>query len=282
MFKCTWAVASSMYGARFQMFCERRLKFTEGAIVFEIGLKVPCEALAGDGKEEAFRAFLDTDESDELLRFNLLEKNLVSEFLSSDLDEVPRGKQLKETPPSFGIYPIRIRIDESPVRDHTAFSFNIGFVIVGPSMKAPGHDTIRFFRVHSHLRNTGLARRALFEFLSLQRFGKLKLYSDRVPKLVSHVEQRRFERIYESVIREIMEINISKESPKSDDESFELIFYEPESHSSAPEDEFAWSVNSALYHRPDCADVGKIDENNMRRGQAPKDKRPHGCVEGKK
>ena len=136
MVRATWAVTASSFGARFQIFCRRRLDLTVGAVRIQ-GHDLP----AGDGAR--------LDELVESLgadgRLNFLECDLVRSFV-------------ERNPATDRLLILRLAVREPVVElgeeGAAELELTVGFALVA------GRDLV-YLRIQDHLRKMGLARRAL-------------------------------------------------------------------------------------------------------------------------
>lgn len=136
MVRATWAVTASSFGARFQIFCQRRLDLTVGAV------RVRSHALP-DGAGAGLDELLESLSADG--RLNFLERDLVHEFA-------------ERNPGTDRLLILRLAVRE-PVAgpeeaDAAELELTFGFAL------AAGKDLV-YLRVQDHLRKMGLARRAL-------------------------------------------------------------------------------------------------------------------------
>lgn len=173
MFRVSWAIGSSTFGARFQNFCRRRL-----------GLDVRRDVLVGPPApiKEAL-------ESDTL---NFFEKDLLTQFIEEN--------------PQLGadsVYPLHVMVDD-PMRktEDVAFLFTFGFALAGT---VDGQKALLYFRIQNHLRKMGLPREALGQLignLGLQQtcLGLLQRSDD---EAVTPEKQRQFAQLFEAVKAEI-------------------------------------------------------------------------------
>ncbi len=173
MFRVSWAIGSSTFGARFQNFCRRRLSLDirRGVLV---GPPMPLE--------EAQR-------SDTL---NFFEKELLAQFVEQNQ---PLG--------SDAVYPLHVIVDD-PMRktEDVAFLFTFGFALAGT---VDGQKALLYFRIQNHLRKMGLPREALAQLISnldLQqtRLGLLQRGDD---EAVTPEKRRQFAQLFETVKAEI-------------------------------------------------------------------------------
>jgi Patatin-like phospholipase len=136
MFRVTWAIASSIYGARFRDFCRRRLHLDRGVV--EKGDSIPIEV----GDNDRVR-FVDT------LRARTDGVFGPAEALA--LKELVQAKQLLKK--SMVIYPLVLSVKEPGGKG--AVSGGIGFAVVDDS------NQLIYLWIQEHLRSTGLARESL-------------------------------------------------------------------------------------------------------------------------
>ena len=131
MFRVTYAIAFSTYGARFQQFCRDRFSLSEG----EIDVK---------GKFQFY------SQNDVDLYLNQAEKSRELNFLEKELIQVFQAAHL-----GFNcIIPLRLCV-ANPMADEQKQWFSFGFALARTrDMK------IVYLRVQDHLRKSGLARRA--------------------------------------------------------------------------------------------------------------------------
>ncbi|MHC5022452.1 MAG: patatin-like phospholipase family protein [Planctomycetota bacterium] len=200
MFRLTWAVTVSCYGSRVQGFCEKHLGFDPGTIEIGDGFDVSASSIPSHAKK---KAFWDGKVQDHGL--NYFEARLLDTFLRNHCERIrglaaaqraPKGTRLTWT-----VSPIQIRLPESPIRDNADFHYNVGFAVTGPG--APNlTDCLVCFRIQSHLRMMGLARRALEAMLSNDRFRSLSLDLETEfdsTEEVDSQDRHRFTQLFESV-----------------------------------------------------------------------------------
>jgi hypothetical protein len=129
MFRVTYAITFSTYGARFQQFCRNRLDLTEGEIKIEAKLDL--------------LPFLETAEKS--LELNFLEIELIRKF---------EGKIAFDR-----IIPFCLCVKNQNVPDkkeESEIQYEFGFAL------ALGTKLV-YFRIQDHLRKSGLARKAFHE-----------------------------------------------------------------------------------------------------------------------
>ena len=130
MFRVTYAITFSTYGARFQQFCLNRLDLAEGEIKFEA-------------------------KSDLLQFLSTAEKNLELNFL-----EIELIRKLHAGMKHFDIIiPLRLCVinpTESVEKKECEIQYEFGFALARGEK-----NELVYFRIQDHLRNSGLARKAL-------------------------------------------------------------------------------------------------------------------------
>lgn len=136
MFRVTWAITASTYGARFQNFCKRRLDLDIG----EIGVGKPTAFAAGVAEQVA-----ELERLESALVLNFYEKTLIEQIVRMDGDG-----------PERYLYPLEITVSIPELPDRISFPFGFAWVRNG---------ALRFFRIQDHLRSMGLGRRALEAFI---------------------------------------------------------------------------------------------------------------------
>jgi hypothetical protein len=134
MFRLTWAISASTYGARFQSFCERHLGLTIGDVEVR-ELRPKAQPKAHDVISLLHQAKQDQD-------LNLLEVDLIERFRGHNPSSVDK------------IFLLQLVVKD-PI-DHTkSVQFTFGFALVDQS------NTLVYFRMQDHVRKMGLARQAL-------------------------------------------------------------------------------------------------------------------------
>jgi Patatin-like phospholipase len=173
MFRVTWAIVSSTFGARFQNFCRKHLSLDIRRDVL-VGPPMPLE--------EAQR-------SDTL---NFFEKELLEQF-------VEQNAQLG----ADAVYPLHVIVDD-PMRktEDVAFLFTFGFALAGT---VDGQTALLYFRIQNHLRKMGLPREALAQLISnldiqQTRLGLLRRDDD---EAVTPEKRRQFAQLFETVKAEV-------------------------------------------------------------------------------
>ncbi|MBT8371586.1 MAG: hypothetical protein KJO34_11525, partial [Deltaproteobacteria bacterium] len=219
MFRFTWSVTASTFGARFQKFCEQRMNFRRDEIqigLIENGLLTGCEVTLDTIDKYSSQAAAQgvstkspdpvnaesSGDSDTVLvdfwkvapkkfGFNYFERRMIEDLLRTNL------KPCK-------IFPIFIKTDDNPLKDDAHFYFNVGFVMMDLEQKQ-----IYYFRIQNHLRQMGLARRSLRALLSHALFQQNPVCvefikpSPKAPEIPSTVDRLNFEHLFHSVRNEI-------------------------------------------------------------------------------
>lgn len=133
MMRATWSVTAATFGARFQVFCKRRLGLEVGSLV------VQEERLERTRVDETLRSLAADG------RLNSLERGLVAELAERNPD-VDRLLLLRLA--------VRDPAGEATRDDVADFRFTFGFALVRDA-------GLLYFRIQDHLRKMGLARRSL-------------------------------------------------------------------------------------------------------------------------
>ncbi len=176
MVRVTWAVAGSTYGARFQTFVRRELGLDVGRVACVERKPVARGKLTDRIKRVAVKAY-------SAMELNALERNLVGEFVDAN-PQTARGLVL---------YVLQ-QVVEQPVDPELNIEFTFGFALVRSG-------ALVYLRVQDHLRQMGLARRALAQLL----LDGYVTDFDPVPasKLVDERHMRAFTHLYRSVKLEV-------------------------------------------------------------------------------
>jgi hypothetical protein len=175
MFRVTWAISASTYGARFQNFCKRRLELDVG----DVQIGDPHTIVQEPATVEEVIEKLEED-----MVINFFETELVRRLLkgSEEIDE-------------YNIYPFQLKV-AVPARDEYIL-FNFGFAL---TVK----QTLKYFRVQDHLRKMGLGRRALellihqHNITDFERLDPLKKDPGSLPAQEIH----KFETLFISIQKE--------------------------------------------------------------------------------
>jgi hypothetical protein len=169
MLRVTWAMSAATYGMRFQSFCKRRLGLELGS--------VEVNDIATTGAIGAL---------------NFLEENLVSELarqhtsLRRDALEIDRIQVVVSNPQEAG----------------KSVRLPVGLAITVASRT--GSEVV-YFRIQDHLRRMGLARVALRELIANRNVTRARplCLTKLALETVGAEEQRRFERLFRSVLYEL-------------------------------------------------------------------------------
>jgi len=142
MFRVTWAMSSSAYGARFQTFCERHLDLPVGVVSVEqlLELQKPGQPVLGNWEQEAQAK----------LGVNFWEVKLLQDFFRQKGNDILAGDQ---------IHALQMVVKD-PRDQQQEVRINFGFAL----LQATGgwrQGVLRHLRVQDHLRRMGLGRRAL-------------------------------------------------------------------------------------------------------------------------
>lgn len=181
MLRVTWAVSASIYGSRFQRFCETRLHLDLG--------EVQIRKLAPEAADPS-ALFKPTDLLSQAKNdgdLNFREDKLIRNFLR-------RHEQFDTDATTIYLLQLAIRdiTQEKDVEPCICFTFGFALVV---------EDKILYVRVQDHLRKMGLARRALAKLLAHQPDIKLDLTE--VPTdFVDKIEVERFNNLFQSVAYE--------------------------------------------------------------------------------
>jgi hypothetical protein len=217
MFRFTWSVTASTFGARFQTFCEQKMKFRKYEVKIGIdkngdpeGLEIKknivdkhllSKSMADQSGESPFSEYLDKfwKDAENKFGFNRLESKLLVSLI-------------KENRKSCTIYPIFIRVEDNPLKDKLKFDLNVGFFIMDEIIDN-SHKELYYFRIQNHLRKMGLGRDSLLVFLSHKYFRKkkIKLNFIRPPsnalEVPSKKEKKYFEMLFHTVKSEVETIH---------------------------------------------------------------------------
>jgi hypothetical protein len=156
MFCATWAISASIYGTRFQNFCERQLDLYPGKVLS--GEPVSLRPFS-EGKQSAIAYAKKLQRIEGL---DAWETKLVIAFLAEGLPKIT--KNLAFTVEDLELLPIRVRLRELKSIEDEPLTFNIGFA-VGQFSNAAPNPTISYFRIQNHVRKMGLARQALNDIM---------------------------------------------------------------------------------------------------------------------
>jgi hypothetical protein len=191
MFRVTWAVLASTYGARFQAWCERVLDMKLGSV------KATRIDLGGAG----LRGWLRGTQAETRLTF--LERDLVTQIL--DLFDGPPREPRAQLTEIVGFDLVVEKATALRTEDsQSAACFPIGIALLGDG-------ALHYFRIQDHLRQTGFGRDALRALQTLQtqeHKATLELAPDEVRQTLARAKLREpigprgmavFERLVESV-----------------------------------------------------------------------------------
>jgi hypothetical protein len=220
MFRFTWSVTASTYGARFQKFCEQYLNFKWDEVqigLIKKGLPTALEvndyiikkyssqaarpSKATDSQLSAENEYGDDLETTLVVFWKAAEKkygfNYFERHIIEDMLKNPKMKPCK-------IFPILIKTADNPLKDDSPCYFNVGFVIMDLEQ-----TRIYYFRIQNHLRQMGLARKSLRVLLSHSSFQQNDIRvefiepSSNAPEIVSTDSHLKFTQFFYSVKSEI-------------------------------------------------------------------------------
>ncbi|HQR52081.1 MAG TPA: patatin-like phospholipase family protein [Burkholderiales bacterium] len=170
MFRVTWAMSAATYGMRFQSFCKRQLGLTLG----DMGVK-------------------DVKESGDIGKLNFLEKDLEAQLVAQHTDLQRDALQIDR---------IEIVVSD-PQESGKSVRLPVGLAITDSTSKE-----VVFFRIQDHLRRMGLGRVALRKLIQKRGVKGARPLTLVKPALetVGPEEQRRFERLFRSVLYELNKV----------------------------------------------------------------------------
>ena len=142
MLRTTWAITSSVYGARFRDFCERRLELEAGRVC--LGTPVSL-----DWAEQA--RIKQLDECNDALQLNFVEVKLVRALVDHLAKSAVGGTSPVE------LLPIIVRVDV-PFRPDEKLDIAVGFALTH-------NDKLMYLRIQDQVRGMGLARKAVRSFI---------------------------------------------------------------------------------------------------------------------
>ncbi len=199
MFRFTWSVTASTYGARFQKFCEQRLNFKWDIVQIGLiekdlptGLEVKPDIIEKYSSQAAVPCVDFWKAAEKKYGFNYFERHIIEDLLKN-----PKIKPCK-------IFPILVKTADNPFKDDSPCYFNVGFVIMDLKQ-----TRIYYFRIQNHLRQMGLARRSLRALLSHSSFQQNDIRVDfigpssRAQEIVSTDNRLQFIQYFYSVKNEI-------------------------------------------------------------------------------
>ena len=143
MFRVTWAITSSIYGARFRDFCRRRLRLERGVI--GVGPAIPAPVGAGSRS----RLVEQLREREDAV-FGPSEIHAVEELMGDE--------RLQKAP--MLIYPLMLSVEQAG--GNGKVSGSVGFAVVhGVSEDERASGKLIYLWIQEHIRATGLARKSL-------------------------------------------------------------------------------------------------------------------------
>jgi hypothetical protein len=154
MFCATWAISASIYGARFQSFCERQLDLYPGKVRIGDPIAIDPGLIMQKDKKT-----LETLEK--LYGIDPWELDLAETFLAKgrtpQSDDAPSaGSSLLQ----LELVPLQVFVRNLTSINDEDLNFNIGFTLGQFSIK-DRPPSISYFRIQNHVRKMGLAREAL-------------------------------------------------------------------------------------------------------------------------
>jgi hypothetical protein len=154
MFCATWAISASIYGARFQSFCERHLDLYPGKV--RIGEPIsldPCKL--ADGNKD-LRDILQKVHGFDRWEVELMKTFLTKGLVTRTVNSPDRSSELS----SVELVPFRVLVRNLAGISEEELRFNIGFAL-GQFSTRGQPPSIWYFRIQNHVRKMGLAREAL-------------------------------------------------------------------------------------------------------------------------
>ncbi len=143
MFRVTWAITSSIYGARFRDFCQRRLRLGRGVI--EVGPEIAAPA----GADIRGRLVQQLREREDAV-FGPSEIHAIEELMEDE--------RLREVP--MRIYPLMLSVKQAGGTGQVSGS--VGFAVVHEvSEDKATSGKLIYLWIQEHIRATGLARKSL-------------------------------------------------------------------------------------------------------------------------
>jgi len=165
MFCATWAISASIYGARFQSFCERQLDLYPGRV--RLGKPIPITMSLEISKDKEFRETLQ-----KVHGLDLWEVELLATFLEKGRPRTSNSPDKLAGPSNLELIPVRMSVSNLKSVNNEELKFNIGFAL-GQFSSKEQPPSISYFRIQNHVRKMGLAREALNCMLK-QYSGKLR------------------------------------------------------------------------------------------------------------
>jgi hypothetical protein len=199
MFRVTYAMTASTYGARFQSFCRRHLELE------------PLKHIAADNPLNVGQLRMSPDTIESTLNANGLN------FLEIRIAELLlKGGILTKEDSIVSL----VSRTENSADPSMHLALNFGFAVIGQvaveaeglKLERPAYvSTLRYLRVQDHLRRMGLARRALRQLISdrkiclteLDLIPQEQLPTD-FPEMPSPEDYSQLKRLYEQCVAEMM------------------------------------------------------------------------------
>ncbi len=209
MFRQTWAISASTYGARFQTFCQRRLGLELGMVWVEPLPTAKPADLDRDDKRELIQKW---HENGELLG---VEKRLL-DSLAGQGDAVRQLYVLKQLVLRSRAVEQRRAVSrfepltKKPDPDDVQFEFTIGIAADREDLEPdPGGGErkryIAFLRIRDHLRRLGLGRASILRLIADHGVvGARVLPDERLREFYRRVDRSLFGDLFKSVLNEYM------------------------------------------------------------------------------
>jgi predicted acylesterase/phospholipase RssA len=177
MFRVTWAISASIYGARFQSFCERRLNLRPGRV--QIG--TPAVLWVQFKDNEVPEKLWESLKKEHVL--DSWEVDLLRTFLAKCRRPGGEAPALAELAGStLKLFPFEAVVDSHYDNSGQSLKFNIGLAVVLAPNVSPPAASIWYFRIQDHLRKMGLAHEALRALLN--HFNGRVQYDVRIAPLI--------------------------------------------------------------------------------------------------
>jgi hypothetical protein len=167
MFRVTWSISASTFGARFQNFCKKHFKLDLGELIIK------------DYKDKNFESAISKE-------LNPYEQKIVENYLKN-LDKAR----------SQTIYLFKLEVKD-PINSINCKTFHFGFAL------SDKHNVLTFFRIQDHLQMMGLGRKALKKLMSeyeVKKYSTLyasefeKIYSNSDAVTLAEINQKSFEKM---------------------------------------------------------------------------------------
>lgn len=155
MFRVTWAVSVSTYGARFQQFCRRHLGLESGGLVLSEAVEVGAEGWQGRLN------FVEQDHVRRLIAGHFagtaddlagLDRTALVEVTDRWLAGAGRGR--------LELQVMEVRVADPSGKERT-FAFQVGFALLDKARDSKAERGLVYYRVQDHLRRMGLGRAGL-------------------------------------------------------------------------------------------------------------------------